>query len=367
MLVVARHHSARIGLLQRSKPLKDFSSHWNQHCNRRAVSAQTYSTQVSDIVKKIRDEYESKFKKPLDGFLRGAKMVYGDFLTYRNINAAAKSKENIWQGRIPRRQVEQQRQFKKDIAKVIPTLFWWQAIPFVGTSVAFFALVFPRYLLSSQFYSEDQRRKFAHMDYVRKRTFFSSLIASGVGTNVDVINRVHAHQTDADTEYDMAGFILSAKSMMEIMSVNDHLNSRENVCVESLTRSQLLNLCVTSGSTLLPIQFVQLTVPSFVMRFFIKSVASDIVRDDKLIIAEGRNVNSLTENEILAACELRGLPTLSDMSVTAMRQCLSNHLRMVCEIQEARKEQDSVGVSNEIFSLYLPAMRKVLTKVKFKS
>jgi len=171
------------------------------------VSTQTYSTQVSKILEKIRDEYESKIKNPLNGFVRGANAVYGDFLTYRNINAAAKSKENIWRGKIPRRQVEQQRKFKQDIFKVFPTIFWWQAIPFVGFSVAFFALIYPRYLLSSQFYSEDQRRKFAHMDYVRKRDYFDALVSSGVGINFDVMNRLLAHETDVDdAEYDMAGF-----------------------------------------------------------------------------------------------------------------------------------------------------------------
>eukprot|EP00816_Leptocylindrus_hargravesii_P005511 CAMPEP_0196826804 /NCGR_PEP_ID=MMETSP1362-20130617/93819_1 /TAXON_ID=163516 /ORGANISM="Leptocylindrus danicus, Strain CCMP1856" /LENGTH=109 /DNA_ID=CAMNT_0042207395 /DNA_START=951 /DNA_END=1280 /DNA_ORIENTATION=- len=108
---------------------------------------------------------------------------------------------------------------------------------------------------------------------------------------------------------------------------------------------------------MLPIQFLQLVVPSFVMRYFIRSVANDIVRDDDLLISEGNDVNSLTESEVLAACELRGLPTLSGMSATAMKQCLLNHLLMVHEFQES-----SDGVSNEIVVLYLPSLRKALKK-----
>jgi hypothetical protein len=112
-------------------------------------------------------------------------------------------------------------------------------------------------------------------------------------------------------------------------------------------------------------------VPNAYLRKRLLSIAQDIVQDDILLIQEGQHFNkcdSLTDEEVLDACLLRGLPI---NTLTQMRTQLTHHLIMVQPLLQKLVQETSDTDSTtrtcqqfeeyknaiQILILFLPAIR----------
>ena len=248
-------------------------------------------------------------------FPLGVKTLWNDFQTYQNINDASKTLVNSWRGKVPRRQLEHQRLFRADLSKVFPTIFLWIALPGVGNIYIVMAVfLFPKYSLSRQFLGKSERRKFLHQDYRAKQRLFPNVLKGGFGTVNNIAERIRKNQF-----YNLSCSKGSNRSMYLVDTVIDRLCKTEHITLNSLTRTQLVSLA--SATTSIPLPHV---MPKMILKITLERHIQLIFDDDKLLIEEGDNLSDLIDDEIIAACELRALPTLQDMSIDHMKEVSQN-------------------------------------------
>jgi len=110
--------------------------------------------------------------------------------------------------------------------------------------------------------------------------------------------------------------------------------------------------------------------PSWWLELSIRRIGNEVYEDDKLLLEEEYDSNgcqSLTNQEVVDACLLRGLPVT--VSYDEMRQCLTNHLSMIRQLNTSLKKSnieakslnslhDDKGEEGyKLFVLHLPALR----------
>jgi hypothetical protein len=321
-------------------------------------------------------------------FTKGIELLLEDYRTYRNIEAAeASSRRNAWVNGIPRRQLEQRRRFLSDIQIALPTVALFM-LPIIGYAAPLLAFAFPRQLLSRQFHTAWQQRTYATEEYYVRKLYFVKL------TDL-LIRRYQSYDKDATATtivgsllspnapiiYDEAGPVIRNMKLfmqfvfhtmtttvsrntlgmynpLELASIESSLDmSTLSKCtmLDALSREHLHLLFMTTRYTKLPpyvatLLYNKYVFPSSIMKSIVRNVGSSIVHDDASLLQDLGDLSHnydlcalhhLTDEEVLEACTLRGLPVDTDIiSTMQMRKCLFNHLLQMGEVKSILSQQE---------------------------
>lgn len=322
-------------------------------------------------------------------FPKGVKQLYNDCLTYKNIEAASKSKRNAWTrlksihelntspkrwsklpflqnderpGYIPRRQNELQRRLKYDILSCAPVVTLYLSIPVIGNVFVFLGIAFPRLLLSRQFYSKDQVRIFSDIEHKQKKIHYKALAELAWGkygskASIDSMTTMNKE--------DVAGpLFIDARPLLQMFESASDTSFQS---LETLSRDHLMQLSLATGllrfGDSINASVVKL-IPSQLLRYILKNVAKEIITDDALLLKEFSDLNELSsfsDDEVISACSLRGLPIDNTTSIDQMRTCLSNYLMMMNHLDSVNDKEGAhqmISVESlELFVLHIQAIR----------
>eukprot|EP00985_Skeletonema_marinoi_P006974 scaffold3046_cov102-Skeletonema_marinoi.AAC.2 len=266
-----------------------------------------------------------------------------------------------------RRPQEQLRQISRDLQVTLPTVAAFVFIPMVGYSFLLLGMMFPRLLLSRQFHTKEQRWHFATKEFGERRGYFDRLntdfwgscmrsmpglaLADG-NTKKNIIQQDSIPQFLEPLTYhemDAGGPVLSESSidLLYNLLVGTHttasISTLQNTHIHSLALVNNLAAPLLLPSSLSPL-FLQTCLPSRYLQSKLTTLAEDIIMDDAALIEERQldiKCGGMTEEEILDACWMRGLPvgrfatrTISKVdeggeNVQTMRSILTNHLQMM--------------------------------------
>ena len=158
------------------------------------------------------------------------------------------------------------------------------------------------------------------------------------------------HPSDIDLKVrkgDQAGPLFDALPLYRLF---DHFSSG------FIPRQQMVHIAKVSGMTTPLLYFV----PKLFIRYSLRSIATDIILDDSNLILENHksiNCESLTDDEVLDACSLRGLPCGSDLSFDEMRKLLTNYLVIMEPIHTLIGKDRLLENNGIMFVLHLQAIR----------
>eukprot|EP00521_Asterionellopsis_glacialis_P009674 CAMPEP_0195287470 /NCGR_PEP_ID=MMETSP0707-20130614/4513_1 /TAXON_ID=33640 /ORGANISM="Asterionellopsis glacialis, Strain CCMP134" /LENGTH=218 /DNA_ID=CAMNT_0040347227 /DNA_START=330 /DNA_END=986 /DNA_ORIENTATION=+ len=82
--------------------------------------------------------------------------------------------------------------------------------------------------------------------------------------------------------------------------------------------------------------------PSWWLELSIRRIGNEVYEDDRLLLEEEYDSNecqSLTNQELVEACLLRGLPVI--VSYDEMRHCLTNHLSMIRQLNASLMKRNN--------------------------
>lgn len=370
-------------------------------------------------------------------FSRGAGKLMNDYKLYKNIHDASRTRLNAWTlnhpfnkkavsvkpshiydneiypGRIPRRQYEQQRRAAVDIGKVAPVVLL-SALPFIGYLPMILAVAAPRQILSRQFHNEYEIHHFCQLEYQQRKREFAGL--ADFFWNTTVLGHRASELNIPWDKQDAAGPIIDALPFYSIF-VDNHTGTSSKhqlrqgalQSVDSMPREYLVKLALAVGINqnfpgwLSPV--VTELSPNIWLQHSVKQTAHIVSEDDRLLILESHDENgcaSLTDIEVMDAwyvtmcavalaipfvslslqkycltrtshalalplystivfiffCSLmRGLPV--NVSHANMRECLTNHLQMIASV----KRRFPPGPTTEgfgLFTLHLTVIRDFL-------
>jgi len=175
-------------------------------------------------------------------FPTGVLLLYNDFITYLNINAASQTKTNAWSKQnnntviqpnflqtrltptiIPRRQKEQQRQFMRDIRRCLPIVGLYTCIPFIGNIFAVLAILHPYYLLSNQFYMNfEQKRYYCTLDDEQNIIAFENILEYLSKLYPDFRNEIRSMDNEVIIQSWMK-FIISLQKNNKLIANHHHV------------------------------------------------------------------------------------------------------------------------------------------------
>ena len=270
-----------------------------------------------------------------------------------------------------RRPQEQLRQISRDLQVTLPTVAAFVFIPFVGYSFLLLGMMFPRLLLSRQFHTKKQRWQFATKEFGDRRGYFDrlntdfwgycmrsmpGLVLIEDGNTKKNIIRLDPIPRFLETltyyAMDTGGPILTESSihlLYQLLVEGRHtaasVSNLQNTHIHSLALVNNLAAPLLLPSSLSPL-LLQTFVPSKYLQSKLTTLAEDIIMDDAALIEEGEigiKCSGLTEEEILDACWMRGLPlgrftnssgsklldSAREEEVQMMRIILTNHLQMM--------------------------------------
>jgi len=336
-------------------------------------------------------------------FKNGLNRLIDDYHLARCIHDATMTRVSLMQrnGRLPpknkktypdRRAREHLRQFGRDVAITLPTVAAFVLLPVVGNVALFLGMAFPRYLLSRQFHTAEQRREFAMEEYGSRRAWFVSLIHDDDDTTTNynasspsssslrpkvIRNGMKEKNRQQLAMMDVAGPIYDESSMSSLYEcILDRHSS-----IDALSRSHLVNLALAnnlSSSLLLPSSiappFVRSCVPSTYLIRKLTTLAEDIIMDDIAMIDEGyhhcynHDVDDhvdrggdnhhycvgMTDIEVFEACYIRGLPVgrfatahdgikgnnSKEGEALATRKLLAYYLQMMDMVMNQKSDDD---------------------------
>lgn len=285
-----------------------------------------------------------------------------------------------------RRPQEHLRQISRDLQTTLPTVMAFLVLPGVGYAFLLLGMLFPRVLLSRQFHTRKQRWDFATIEYSDRIRWFDKLSGDFWGSCMICMPSLSYLQMDA------AGPVFNGQSMQTIYDLveNNFMNHQQKNSIRSssidhLQSTHLHNLALSNNlaaSILLPFHLgstlLQFCLPSIYLRQKLQTLAEDIIMDDAALIEEGQldsQCGNMTEEEVLDACWLRGLPigrfatmhSGADASVhiretteiEEMRKTLSNQLQMMNAVMRRREKGELVrDTTLQLLVLHLPAIRR---------
>jgi len=310
----------------------------------------------------------------------GVKRLWSDIQTYIHIQDAASTATNCWANIpgnnyydkrhhwVPRRQQAFQRKLIKELQSVAVPVVGYVAIPVAGNAFILLAIAFPKVFLSWHFLTPSQSRSFASDEHWFRIRYHHELIDCIWGTIAACTGRGHGFGgsiVDAKSmrkqleivEEDAAGPVI--KDITPLWNMFGPGSGLDNV--QALPQQHVLTLARSSDLLRPPFD-----VSSFLLNFIPKSwtarqverIANAIVKDDRLLLLEGHHANgceSLTAEEVIDACLLRGLPSKMALNTQDMRRCLSNHLSMTSQIPPTADP-----AQQRSFLMHLPALRESL-------
>jgi hypothetical protein len=267
-----------------------------------------------------------------------------DYGLYKNISDAQQTPRNAWKHRIPRREQEQQRQITQDMTVVLPLVLLWLP-PIISYAAVLLAVMAPRQVLSRQFWNDYEQMEYASIEWKQRKAMYRTALAdwtvrASTRKQFAVLNRPR----------DMAGPVLDSTVLSAL------LLEHEQWSLKLLSRTQLRNLALAVGvHQRLPLSWTSFSTaiaPRSYLEYRIRVRARHVAKDDELLLEEDyleTECADLTDQELVAACLLRGLPLTSNKD---MRVCLVNHLTMIKSI-ESRNSSEEFGV----FALFLTILR----------
>ena len=269
--------------------------------------------------------------------------------------------------RAPRRQQEQQKQFLRDIRKVILPVTV-ASLPIVGNAIFVLLVLRPYVFLSDQFFTREQVRYFGSMGYHQRKTFFHASaidLCSMLNINPDCRNALDV-LIDEMKVTRIKNETISIKDIIPLYTKIQKVFGNHNELFQNFSRGQIMN--VTHSSWLAsPTLFLQ---PLPLIRYRLNIVIQDISQDDINLIREKQheqNCSSLTSDEVFDACSLRSLPCdrscdNSQTSDSIMRQNLTEHLRLMNQVMNHVGGEDEFkrSIATAYLLLYFPVVRQQL-------
>lgn len=338
-------------------------SRLNLHTSARLCLSTNTSTTHDQNAKKTMISTQPKRLKILDlikGVPSGMKLLLKDVERYYNINAASHSRNNDWTNKgglnyIPRRQSEQQRQLIRDLWKVAAPLAFVN-IPILGNFVFPLIALNPSFFLTKHFYAFEHHRRFVSENYRSRKGAFGS-------TANEFFNLIMTNSECKDMKKllkvqdgDDAGVLLDG---LEFFNLCDQIDWKSI----SISGTAMNHLGTSSGMSSL----AMMITPNYMIRSRLQLKVKDIVLDDCNLLREGQhdlNCISLSDAEVLDACELRGLPCNLGNSYDTMRRCLSNYLSIMKPVHDKIGKRKLIkDYSGVMFMMYLQPVRYQLSKL----
>ena len=218
----------------------------------------------------------------IKGFPYGFLDLLNSYYLYRNVIDASKTPVNAWSklGHVPRRQAEQVRSFKRDFKKVLlPVSF--AAIPVIGNLIFIPIAMNPSPFLSNHFL-RGYETSLAKNDYsIRSQSYESCL--NGFKT------------------------FLGYDASIETDQLFGNLQKHDNLSWSKMSRKHIQSLARAYGIS----HFTSNTFPSFYLTWQLDTAGKDIFADNLDLIQESHHLDfcqRLTDEEVLEACHIRGLP-----------------------------------------------------------
>lgn len=294
---------------------------------------------------------------------------------------------------IPYHAQEQLHQFRDAIMKVTPTVLLCM-IPIIGYVPMLLAILLPRQLLCYHFYNQYEILLYNHLQYQQRKQYFA--IDGTLPTNIiqtylrQILEKYQQQHEESilSSSSDMTSMdtIISFYRYCASMVDNDSTPKQNDVSttttattttssrthvynilqLHTYPRDAFIQLALVTGmysSTITnrTIQYyiIAYCTPTFVMRYYIRSLVKRILRDDQLLLCEEYLANlpssssnivssfiqtSMTDIELSNACLLRGLPTTTTTTMVPstyhsslnsddpIRQSLTEHLNIVASL-----------------------------------
>lgn len=261
------------------------------------------------------------------------------------------------------REHDEQRRLKDDVRKVGPVVLLWIP-PGIGYLAMFLVILAPRQALSRQFYNRYEKELYASIEYRQCKRHFRALaeqVFGSVMVNVHSLDIPVTGQDAAGPTVDLVAFYSVFSDTAE--SVDSRLPAGKLAHLEAYPREHLTSLALANG--------LYQSFPDPLSRLFaylcpwlrseVRRIANLVGTDDKLLLEEAYDSNgceSLTDQEVLDACLMRGLPVT--VSYAEMRECLTNHLTMIRALQESLPNSHTTPEGLKLFTLHLSALRYYL-------
>jgi hypothetical protein len=317
--------------------------------------------------------------------------LYKDWLLYRNIEDASRTSLNAWTvdhplhkgtaadelinfaanvthvslfsltnndttprpGRIPRRQLEQQRRLRSDLAVVSPLVLVW-LLPIIGYLPMILAFIAPRQVLSRHFWNDFEIQHYRKVELEQRRFVYSRLAELFMEKAVKQTSTVPLPLVNG--ERDIAGPLLDLAVLWDVflpkqaapgaelagdaVILKPQYKSGAMSSLDALSRDYLVQLALAIGiHQRLPPGLANVVTQytlTPILKWRIRQRAQAIVQDDAMLIQEQQegtfSWDALTDDEVQDACLLRGLPV--DSSIMDMRTALDNHVKMVRPLHE---------------------------------
>ncbi|KAL3769599.1 hypothetical protein ACHAWO_011545 [Cyclotella atomus] len=259
-------------------------------------------------------------------------------------------------------------QTTKDLQTTLPTALGF-LIPVFGYTFLVLGVMFPKVLLSRQFHTDEQKRKFALDEYGFRMDLFRPLSSNFWGSfmmrprvmhSKNKIRSVEMDGTLTFEDVDAAGPILDESSMQYLYDLCHELlpdgASNNANAFSNLPTSHLHSLALACNlPSILPLpsavssELMQVCFPRKFIESRLTFLAEDIIVDDATLIGEGYLDNgcaTLTFDEVMNSCVARGLPVgrlAKDVSAgvneeaAGMSRLLTNHLKMMRGVMMVRE------------------------------
>jgi hypothetical protein len=302
----------------------------------------------------------NKWWERMRDFPQNVQKLLDDVRRYHDINDAARS--GAWNGRIPRRQAEQQRMVLQDLRIAVPLVLLWIP-PIIGYVPLLMAMVSPRQWMSRQFFNDYEKLRNASIEVSQRRRYYSEL-AVHAWASMGLLETKHA---PIKSQGDLAGPVLDLVPLYRRFEGGFDL--------KSISRQHLVRLALVSGylqrfPSILSEPVVSTLLPSAWLCSEIEHHANQVTKDDELLIQEGygnvlvaaTGAPMMTNDEILEACLIRGLPIST--SIVVMREHLTTYLAMMKGLREQLPLGKKRSGAFPIFALHVTALRYHLLEVQ---
>ena len=304
-------------------------------------------------------------------FPTSVRLLWKDWLLYRNIQDAARTPRNAWtiprearqrlplagriiRSHIPWRQREQRRRFLDGLSTVLPVVVIW-ALPIIGYVPMVLAVLMPRQLLSRHFHNEHEQFEYNRLAYRQLHERFATVqrelfrVSEQAKRAVDDWGRKERNRpvklNGSGDDEDAAGPLLD--HLLPLYRSAFASDSSPLSSVDRLPRRYLVQFALAAGvyQTLPPrwSGWLAAWTPSWWLRRRVRHAALAVEDDDQaLLLQRGTGfgarhgavvVGGLTALEVSDACLARGLPVV-DVTPEQMRECLSHHLDMMASLEE---------------------------------
>ncbi|KAF9544007.1 hypothetical protein EC957_000276 [Mortierella hygrophila] len=280
------------------------------------------STRVGSGGELIPKKLWVRVKKELIHYWHGTKLLGTE------IKISTKLANRLLHGsKLTRREQRQLRRTSRDLLRLIPFSVFI-IVPFMEFLLPVALKLFPNMLPSTfedRFAEEEKKRKLLKMRLEMAKFLQETIIQqhpNAVPTSTAKVNSTATGRAEAIKEFGECFRKVRSTNADELPPTTAEMIRvarlfRDELTVDNLSRPQLLSMC----------RYMNLNAfgTDNFLRYQIRTSMSSIRKDDKLIMTEG--VDSLTEPELHAACQSRGI-NATDVSSSRLRTELAQWLEL---------------------------------------